>query len=54
MKVTQNTFDDGRILSPSGFIFRMGRAHNACRQQDLVIIAFMDKERGVASYSKEA
>lgn len=32
MKVTKNAFDDGRILSPSGVVFRMGRAHNAYRQ----------------------
>lgn len=44
----KNAFDDGRILSPSGVVFRMGMAHNAYRQQNSVNIAFMDKERGVS------
>lgn len=49
MKVIKKAFDDGRILSPSGVVFRMGMAHNAYRQQNSVNIALMNKERGATS-----
>lgn len=47
MKVTKNAFDDDLMLSPSGVVFRMGRAHNAYREHNFVNISFMYKERAV-------